>query len=210
MFRQDVKYQAYRKAKKRRKIRADIKVIWFVAILITIAVFLITIAAASGAAQPKETERPAVEAPALLAVSTTEEKANAVVNTVEQTETEPVTEDVAEPEPELVCIGTYRLTAYCSCEKCCGYWATVRPLDSEGNPIVYTSSGAVAKAGVTVAADTSVLPFGTVVVINGHEYIVQDRGGAIKGEKIDIYFDDHQEALKFGVQYAEVYVKGGN
>ena len=88
--------------------------------------------------------------------------------------------------------------------------ATVRPLDSEGNPIVYTASGAVAKAGVTVAADTSVLPFGTVVVINGHEYIVQDRGGAIKGEKIDIYFDDHQEALKFGVQYAEVYVKGGN
>lgn len=210
MFRQDVKYPAYRKAKKRRKIRADIKVIWLVAILITIAVFLITIAAASGAAQPKETERPAVEAPALLAVSTTDEKVNAVVNTVEQTETEPVTEDVAEPEPELVCIGTYRLTAYCSCEKCCGYWATVRPLDSEGNPIVYTASGAVAKAGVTVAADTSVLPFGTVVVINGHEYIVQDRGGAIKGEKIDIYFDDHQEALKFGVQYAEVYVKGGN
>lgn len=34
-------------------------------------------------------------------------------------------------------------------------------------------------------------------------------GGAIKGNRIDVYFDDHSEALDFGVQYKEIYVKEG-
>ena len=66
----------------------------------------------------------------------------------------------------------------------------------------------VAKQGVTVAADTDVLPFGTVILIDGHEYIVQDRGGAIKGNRIDVYFESHEEALEFGVQYKEIFLKG--
>jgi 3D (Asp-Asp-Asp) domain-containing protein len=61
---------------------------------------------------------------------------------------------------------------------------------------------------VTVAADINVLPFGTSLLIDGHEYIVQDRGGAIQGNRIDVYFDSHQEALVFGVQYKEIFVKG--
>ena len=36
------------------------------------------------------------------------------------------------------------------------------------------------------------------MIINGHTYTVEDRGGAIKGNKIDIYVDSHQEALKLG------------
>jgi 3D (Asp-Asp-Asp) domain-containing protein len=55
-----------------------------------------------------------------------------------------------------------------------------------------------------VAADTDVLPFGTKVIIDGNTYIVQDRGGAIKGNRIDLYFDSHQEALNFGRQTKEV------
>ena len=51
------------------------------------------------------------------------------------------------------------------------------------------------------------LPFGTIVEINGIEYTVEDIGGAIKGNHIDIFFDTHEEALQFGKQKAEVYLK---
>jgi 3D (Asp-Asp-Asp) domain-containing protein len=132
----------------------------------------------------------------------------------EVTETPEVTEmptevptETPEPTPEYISLGEFRLTAYCSCTKCCGKWGESRPLDAQGNPIVITASGARAVAGVTIAADTNVLPFGTKVYIDGHEYIVQDRGGAIKENRIDIYFDSHQEALNFGVQYKEVFIK---
>jgi 3D (Asp-Asp-Asp) domain-containing protein len=121
-------------------------------------------------------------------------------------------ETTSEPIPEYIytSLGEYRLTAYCACEKCCGYWATVRPKDEDGNPIVYTANQSIAKQGVTVAADTSVLPFGTVLLIDGHEYIVQDRGGSIKENRIDIYFESHEEALQFGVQYKEIFIKEKN
>lgn len=118
-------------------------------------------------------------------------------------------EPTAEPTPEVkyTSLGEYRLTAYCACEKCCGSWASNRPLDENGKPIVYTANQSIAKQGVTVAADTSVLPFGTVLLIGDQEYIVQDRGGAIKGNRIDIYFESHEEALEFGVQYDEIFRK---
>ena len=57
-----------------------------------------------------------------------------------------------------------------------------------------------------MAADTRVFPFGTKIVIDGHTYTVQDRGGAINGNRIDIYFDSHQAALNFGRQTKTVTV----
>ena len=42
---------------------------------------------------------------------------------------------------EQVSLGTFKLTAYCACEKCCGKYAKNRPVDEYGNPIVYGSSG---------------------------------------------------------------------
>lgn len=65
----------------------------------------------------------------------------------------------------------------------------------------------IAKEGVTIAADINVLPYGTAVIIDGHRYIVQDRGGSITGNKIDIYFESHQVALEFGIQYKEVFIE---
>ena len=108
-----------------------------------------------------------------------------------------------------VSLGEYKLTSYCACEKCCGYWATIRPLDEDGDPIVYTASGAVARQGVTVAADINVLPFGTVLLIGGEEFTVQDVGGGVNGKHIDIYFEDHQAAREFGVRYETIY-RGGD
>lgn len=121
--------------------------------------------------------------------------------------TEPAVEPTTEPAEEWKSIGKYTLTAYCSCQKCCGQYAMNRPLDENGNPIVYTSIGAVAQAGVTIAVDPRVIPYGTEVKINDHIYIAQDTGGNIKGARIDVYFDDHQEALHFGCQTAEVLIR---
>ena len=94
------------------------------------------------------------------------------------------------PEPEWE---TIEVTAYCSCK---------RP-----NDIVYTASGAEAVEGVTVAADKSKYPFGTVLYIEGlGERIVQDVGGAIKGNRVDVYFNNHEDALAFGRQTLNAYV----
>lgn len=102
-------------------------------------------------------------------------------------------EPIEEPEVEWDDIVA---TAYCSCKKCCGVWAENRP-----NGIVYTASGEEAVQGVTIAADWSVYPSGTVLYIDGlGERIVHDKGGAIKGNRIDVYFSDHEEALQFGRQ----------
>lgn len=107
-----------------------------------------------------------------------------------------------EPEPKEPEWIEYEATAYCSCEKCCGSWALNRP-----DGIVYTASGAVAEQGVTIAADWDALPPGTVVYIDGlGERVVQDRGGAIKGNAVDIYFEDHHEALVFGRQAVRLYI----
>lgn len=110
-------------------------------------------------------------------------------------------------EPSLVSLGEFKLTAYCSCDICCNGFAYNRPKDEYGNEIVYGSIGERLTTGVSVAVDPSVIPYGTELIINEHTYIAQDTGGAIDGNHIDIYMSDHQEALNFGVQTAEVYVK---
>lgn len=105
-----------------------------------------------------------------------------------------------------VSIGIFKLTAYCSCIKCCGEWAYNRPVDENGNEIVYGSTGERLIGGVSIAVDPSVIPYNTEVIINGNTYIAHDTGGAIDGNRIDVYMSNHQEALDFGVQYAEVFV----
>lgn len=102
-------------------------------------------------------------------------------------------------EPKLQSLGTFKLTAYCACEKCCGIWA---------NGITYT--GTEATADRTIAVDPSVIPLGSTIYINGQPYIAEDIGGAIKGNRIDIFFPTHNEALQFGVQYAEVVIHQNN
>lgn len=122
--------------------------------------------------------------------------------------TPPVTEPpVTEPDgPKLISLGTFRLTAYCSCQKCCGEYALNRPVDENGDEIVYGSIGVRLEAGISIAVDPRVIPYMTQVVINGHTYTAHDTGGAIKGNRIDVYFDNHEDAWDFGVQYAEVFV----
>ena len=81
-----------------------------------------------------------------------------------------------------------RTVAYCSCEKCCGWNTGI------------TYSGTVAAQGRTVAANLDKFPIGTRLMIDGHEYIVEDTGN-LSEYTIDIYFDSHEEALKYGSQW---------
>jgi 3D (Asp-Asp-Asp) domain-containing protein len=105
----------------------------------------------------------------------------------------PTAADKVITESEFVSLGAFEATAYCPCKECCG--------KTDG----ITASGTKAKAGRTIAADTSLLPFGTQIYIDGKAYTVEDTGGAIKGNKIDIYFDTHTEALNYGRRQIELY-----
>lgn len=77
-------------------------------------------------------------------------------------------------------------TGYCPCSEC-----------SEGYGR-QTASGATATAGRTIAVDPLVFPYGTKLLIDGVVYVAEDRGGAITGNRIDIFFDTHAEAEAFG------------
>ena len=121
-------------------------------------------------------------------------------------ETEPVVTEPEIQEPKLVSLGRFKLTAYCGCRKCCGKYADNRPVDENGNVIVTGSIGVRLEAGISIAVDPRVIPYHTEVVINGHTYTAHDTGGNIKGNRIDVYFDNHEDAWDFGTQYAEVFV----
>lgn len=114
-------------------------------------------------------------------------------------ETTEVILEVVETEPELEevlkSLGTFKLTAYCPCTKCCGE-----------NAKGITSTGTIATEGRTIAVDPRIIPYDTEVIINGHTYIAEDCG-AFKNNQIDIFFESHSEALEFGVQKAEVFIK---
>ena len=93
------------------------------------------------------------------------------------------------------------VTAYCPCTKCCG--PNAQGITASGKLVSFNG-------GKFVAADTSVLPFGTKLVIPGYAgdaaVEVADRGGAIKGNKLDLYFDSHADALVWGRQHLDVTV----
>lgn len=106
------------------------------------------------------------------------------------------------PDREL----TLETTGYCRCQECTGWkrnWLG-RPVYSSGplrgrpKAVGITASGARARRG-TIAADTKLFPFGTILYIPDYGYgRVEDRGGAIRGKHVDLYFSQHSGALRWG------------
>jgi 3D (Asp-Asp-Asp) domain-containing protein len=106
------------------------------------------------------------------------------------------------------------VTGYCHCGKCCGWhrnWL-LRPVYSSGTlkgkpkKVGQTASGRMAHHG-TIAADTNRYPFGTIMHVPGYGYgRVEDRGGGIRGDHIDIYFPSHKQALLWGKKQLTVKV----
>ena len=70
----------------------------------------------------------------------------------------------------------------------------------------YTAQGHLVRKGIA-AVDSSVIPLGTRLYIPGYGYaIADDTGGAIYGNRIDLAFDSHNEAINFGIQRVTVYI----
>lgn len=104
----------------------------------------------------------------------------------------PTTADPAEVAPRYRVI-MMEVTAYCPCTKCCG--ENAQGITASGKPVTHND-------GRFVAADTRLLPFNTKLSIPGYygaePVPVLDRGGAIKGNKLDVYFDSHDTAKQWG------------
>lgn len=94
---------------------------------------------------------------------------------------------------EYVYMGTFKITAYCPCEACCGRWA-------DG----LTATGVEAGPGI-VAVDKSIIPLGSTVIIDGQRHLAADTG--VMGYCVDICLPSHQEAEAFGVREMEVWVE---
>ncbi len=92
------------------------------------------------------------------------------------------------------------VSAYCPCEKCCGIFADD-----------ITASGLRIAPGDVFVAAPKKYPFGTEMVIEGYAggkvVKVEDVGGAIKGNKLDLFFDSHKKALIWGRKQVDVKVR---
>ncbi len=117
----------------------------------------------------------------------------------------PVVELVREVAPAVLAArpATVRwmlVTAYCPCVKCCGKYAM--GLTASGKPTT-------ANYGHFVAAPAE-LPFRSRVTVPGYNrnraVPVLDRGGAIKGNRLDVYFPSHEEARQWGRRWVPVTV----
>lgn len=89
--------------------------------------------------------------------------------------------------------------------KATAYWAV------NGVGTTYTASGrkAVRDPGgySTIAVDPRVIPLGTKVYVEGYGYaIAADKGTAVNGNFIDVFFNTYQEACNWGLKYVNVYI----
>lgn len=89
-------------------------------------------------------------------------------------------------------LGMFTTTGYCNCPECSG-----------GHNLTY--SGTVPKARHTVSADLSVFPIGTRLMIGDVIYTVEDMGSSVKGNWLDIYYDNHDDAIAHGMKTQEVF-----
>lgn len=143
--------------------------------------------------EPTVTE-PIVTEPITTEPTTTNPVTIAPTVTEPTQETTDATKDEAD-KSEWVSLGVFKITFYCTCEKCNGKWY--------GYP---TASGTDYVEGRTIAVDKSVIKLGTKVKIKGWgTYVAEDTG--VNGKHIDIFLNDHKKCYEYGTQRREVWVK---
>ena len=110
---------------------------------------------------------------------------------------------LAPPLPDGLRVGRtvlMEVTAYCPCKICCGPLA--HGVTASGEPVEHNG-------GQFVAADRR-LPFGTQLRVPGYAggvvVPVLDRGGAIRGRRLDVFFPTHAEARRWGRQTLPVQI----
>ena len=102
--------------------------------------------------------------------------------------------------------GKFSLSGFCACKKC-------------GSGTGMTASGKPVRENHTIASDWKVLPKGTVIILENAKgkdgqvydgvYVVEDRGGGVKNNHIDIYRPTHELAslvTHYGRAYGNVYI----
>ena len=99
----------------------------------------------------------------------------------------------------LTYLGTFRITHYCHCTKCCGVWGSDDP-----NYPAHGASGLPLVSDYSVAVYVPQIPYGTRLLINGREYVAADCG--VGPNCIDIYRKTHAQASAGGMYYADVYI----
>ena len=94
------------------------------------------------------------------------------------------------------------VTAYCACTRCCG--PNAHGITASGLPVTHN-------LGRFAAADSAVLPIGSTIEVpgyhDGQSIPVIDRGGAIKGNKLDVFFPTHEQAMKWGRRWVLVTIE---
>lgn len=158
---------------------------------------------AVAASETEETSDVILVGEATAVVNASEEAADTTTEDVsEKTVSEETTEENAEATAHdhvhngLQSLGVFRTTGYCPCYQCSEGWGRT------------TSTGAVAKSSHTIAVDPRVIPYGTKLMINGVIYTAEDRGGGVKGNHIDIFFDNHAQTRQHGSRHQEVFLVG--
>lgn len=96
---------------------------------------------------------------------------------------------------------TVSVTAYCPDVRSCGRWADAQTASGHS---IWTNGMKL------VAADTDLLPIGTIVTVPGYNHgrpvQVLDRGALIKGHKLDVLFATDRQARQWGEQKLQVTV----
>ncbi len=105
--------------------------------------------------------------------------------------------DVPVPSRPVLLRFEANVSAYCPLACCCGGYADGR-----------TASGHIIQKGDKFVAAPVRFPYGTMINVPGYERVpVLDRGGAIKGNKLDVFFFDHDAALQWGRQSLSVTIE---
>lgn len=182
----------FRKAERRRRVQR--RMMKLVTVMSTVVAVLTAgySFVSEGALEPKEILVPP------LVITVSEEEApvgSGPPPAVMEESAQSTSEADAIPAPPTY-LGEFEITGYCSCDICCGK-----------KDMKLTKMETVPKSGYTIAVDPQVIPLGSYLEIEGVTYRAEDIGQAIKDRSLDIFFSSHEEAIEFGRQKKDVYLK---
>ncbi|WP_320921899.1 3D domain-containing protein [Hungatella sp.] len=182
----------FRKAERRRQVQR--RMMKLVTVMSTVAAVLTAgySFVSEGALEPKEIMVP----PLVITVSEEETPVGSGPPPAAMKEPAQSTSEAAAIPAPPTYLGVFEITGYCSCDICCGK-----------KDIKLTKMETVPKSGYTIAVDPQVIPLGSYLEIEGVTYRAEDIGQAIKDRSLDIFFSSHEEAVEFGRQKKDVYLK---
>lgn len=102
--------------------------------------------------------------------------------------------------PEFENEDNFQVTYYCGCSKCCGKW-------SDGyEATAYGKQGTQLTPYYSIAVDPDIIPLGTICYdMEGNPYEAVDTGSKIKGNHIDMFVGNHQQAVNLGIKTMQLY-----